>query len=65
MQLDREDLPSWEDPDDPDHEDENEIMAELRMIREAMRVEFPTDEALFRAMQAHEAEMIAKKSSSS
>jgi hypothetical protein len=31
-------------------------MAELRQIRREMLVEFPTQEALFRAMKAHEAE---------
>jgi hypothetical protein len=31
-------------------------MAELRQIRREMLVEFPTPEALFRAMKAHEAE---------
>jgi hypothetical protein len=34
------------------------ILAELRKVREQMRVEFPTDEALFRAMKDHEAEQI-------
>lgn len=37
---------------------ENEIMAELRRIREEMLTEFPTDEALFRAIKAQEAELI-------
>jgi hypothetical protein len=41
-----------------DRNDESEIMAELRMIREEMLAEFPTDEALFGAMQDHEAEQI-------
>jgi hypothetical protein len=36
----------------------DEIMAELRQIRREMLVEFPTHEALFRAMKAHESEQI-------
>jgi hypothetical protein len=40
-------------PDDP-------ILAELRSVREEMLVEFPTDEALFRAMKAHEAERVKR-----
>lgn len=34
------------------------ILEELRKVREQMLVEFPTDEALFRAMKDHEAEQI-------
>jgi hypothetical protein len=34
------------------------ILAELHKVREEMLAEFPTDEALFRAMKAHEAEQI-------
>jgi hypothetical protein len=33
-------------------------MAELRLIRMEMLAEFPTDEALFIAIKAHEAELI-------
>lgn len=59
MLHDREEgLPAEEDPDLVDDEYENEIMAELRQIRREMRVEFPTNDALFRAMKAHEAEEI-------
>lgn len=57
MQLDCEDLACEEGPDERD-DDEDEIMAELHQIRREMLVEFPTDEALFRAMKAHEAEGI-------
>jgi hypothetical protein len=41
-----------------DDEDESEILTELRKVREDMLVEFPTDEALFGALKAHEAEQI-------
>jgi hypothetical protein len=37
---------------------DDEIMAELRKVREEMLLEFPTDEALFRAIKTHEAEQI-------
>jgi hypothetical protein len=54
MQVDCADSAS-EDADVPfDYEDEGEIMAELRQVRREMLVEFPTDEALFRAMKARE-----------
>jgi hypothetical protein len=36
------------------------ILAELRQVRKEMLAEFPTDEALFRALKAHEAEQIKK-----
>lgn len=36
------------------------ILVELRKVREKMLVEFPTDEALFRAMKAHENEQIGQ-----
>lgn len=49
---------AWDDPILRDDEDEDEIVTELRMIREEMLAEFPADEALFGAMQAHEAEQI-------
>lgn len=58
MLNDREDFVAQENPDLIDDGDEDEIMAELRRIRREMRVEFPTDEALFHAMKAHEAEEI-------
>ena len=55
MRLDCKDLGHAESPDERD-DDEDEIMAELRQIRREMLEEFPTPEALFRAMKAHEAE---------
>jgi hypothetical protein len=57
MHSESEELPSREDLD-LRNDDEDEIMAALRQIRREMLVEFPTDEALFRAMKAHEAEQI-------
>jgi hypothetical protein len=59
MRLDCEDLGYGESPDerdDDDDDDDDEIMTELRQIRREMLVEFPTPEALLRAMKAHEAE---------
>jgi hypothetical protein len=56
MPNDREDLRTEETPAFFDDEDEDEILAELRQIRREMLAEFPSDEALLRAMKPHEAE---------
>jgi hypothetical protein len=58
MLHEREDFLAEHSPDFVDDGDEDEIMAELRRIRREMLVEFPTHEALFHAMKAHEAEEI-------
>jgi hypothetical protein len=58
MQVDDEGFPSEENFDVPDDEDEDEIMAELRKIREQMLLEYPTHDALFQLVKAAEAEEI-------